>query len=344
MIAAASVIILFGLRSAQALLVPTIIAMFLSVLSAPLLRSFRKKRIPAGVAVISVVLIDLAVIAAISVLVATTVAEVTDSLPEYRKRFDTLITDFTAYLNSRGLRVRRSVFEGAFDPANILAAIVDTLSSFAAAVSSLVLILLAMVFILLEAATFRGKLAHAIGDPEPFLKRFSAISNEVQRYLGYKTGLNVLTGIALGLICLATGVDFPLLWGLVGFFLSYIPNLGSLVATVPPVFLALVEFGFWRAVIVLVSYVVTNTLLGNVLEPMVLGRRLGLSPLVVFLSLILWGWVWGPIGMLLSVPLTMVVKISLENSEHYGWIAVLLDSKPVSPKVLPKGEVRGPKV
>ncbi len=122
------------------------------------------------------------------------------------------------------------------------------------------------------------------------------------------------------------GLDFALVWGVVAFLLNYIPTIGSIIAAVPAVLLAAVQLGFGRAVLIAAGYVVVNTVLGNLVEPALMGRRLGLSTLVVFLSLVFWGWVWGPVGMLLSVPLTMVVKILLENTDDLRWVAVLLDS------------------
>jgi hypothetical protein len=125
-------------------------------------------------------------------------------------------------------------------------------------------------------------------------------------------------------LCLALGVDFPFLWGLLAFFLNFVPNIGSVMASLPPILMALIQHGPGRALLVMLGYVVINMVIGNMLEPRLMGRRLGLSTLVVFLSLLFWGWVWGPIGMLLSVPLTVVLKILLEHSEDFRWLAVLL--------------------
>ena len=124
------------------------------------------------------------------------------------------------------------------------------------------------------------------------------------------------------------GLGFPLLWGLVAFIFNYIPNLGSILAAIPPVLLALVQFGPARAAVVAVGYLVINIGLANFLEPYLMGRRLGLSTLVVFLSLVFWGWVWGPVGMLLSVPLTVIVKIALENTKDFRWVAIMLGANP----------------
>ena len=122
------------------------------------------------------------------------------------------------------------------------------------------------------------------------------------------------------------GIDFPVIWGLLAFLLNYIPNLGSIIAAVPPVLLGYIQFGIGRALLVAAGFVVINVVFGNGIEPKLMGRKLGLSTLVVFLSLIFWGWVWGPVGMLLSVRMTIVEKIAMESSPTTRWISIVLDS------------------
>ena len=155
-------------------------------------------------------------------------------------------------------------------------------------------------------------------------RRFGKIITEMRRYLVIKTLISLITGTFITLWLWILGVDFALLWGFCAFVLNYIPNLGSIIAAVPTTLLAVLQLGFGYALLVALGYLVVNVALGNFVEPLWMGRRLGLSALVVLLSLVFWGWVWGPVGMLLSVPLTMVVKIMLENSEDLKWVAVLL--------------------
>jgi predicted PurR-regulated permease PerM len=167
-------------------------------------------------------------------------------------------------------------------------------------------------------------------DPDSF-RRYSKITREVQSYLLYKTLVSLATGLSVGIWVGLLGLDFPALWGFVAFALNYIPNIGSILAAVPAVGLALLQLGPGRALVVALGYVAINFWWGNLVEPALLGRRLQLSPLVVLVSLIFWGWVWGPIGMLLSVPLTMMLKIVLENSPGLRWLGALLAPKPPAP-------------
>ena len=141
------------------------------------------------------------------------------------------------------------------------------------------------------------------------------VTGQVQRYLAIKTVTSLVTGLLVGVWVGMMGLDFAVVWGLVAFMLNYIPNIGSIVAAVPAVLLAVIQLGVGPGIAVALGYLVINITMGNLVEPALLGRSLGLSTLVVFLSLIFWGWMWGTVGMLLSVPLTMMTKIFLENSE-----------------------------
>ena len=187
-------------------------------------------------------------------------------------------------------------------------------------------VLFTVIFILAEAAGYRDKLQVAFGKSGVDLGQYANVLQDLQVYLGVKTQVSLITGVLAGVSCWILGIDYPIVWGLLAFLLNYVPTLGSIIAGVPPVLLALVQFGWERALIIAVLYLAINTLMGSVLEPRMMGKRLGLSPLVVFLSLVFWGFVWGPVGMVLCVPLTMLVKILLQNSPELRWIAVFLGS------------------
>jgi predicted PurR-regulated permease PerM len=196
-----------------------------------------------------------------------------------------------------------------------------------------------MIFMLLEAASVPVKARAAIGGSgrlDADNMRQAVI--QVQRYLGLKTLTSLTTGLLIGLWTAILGLDFAVVWGLLAFLLNYIPNIGSIVAAFPAVLLALVQGGIYYAVLVAIGYVVVNVGIGNFIEPWLMGRTLGLSTLVVFLSLVFWGWMWGSVGMLLSVPLTMIIKILLENTDDLQWMAVMLDSRRGAEKRLEAAE------
>jgi predicted PurR-regulated permease PerM len=188
------------------------------------------------------------------------------------------------------------------------------------------LILLTVVFILLEAADFPKKLQAALKKPEGSLSTIEKFSRSANRYVVIKTLISATTGITIWLWLLILGVDYPVLWGTLAFMLNYVPNIGSILAAIPATLLALVQLGVGSAFLTALGFLVVNNILGNIVEPKLMGRGLGLSTLVVFISLVFWGWVLGPLGMVLSVPLTSLVKIALESSEETRGLAIMLGS------------------
>ncbi len=200
------------------------------------------------------------------------------------------------------------------------------LTALLSTVSSTFVVTLILVFMLLEAAVLPIKIRSALGSPDADLQRFTKAAGEIQKYLGLKTAISAVTGLLIGTWVAILGLDFALTWGFLAFLLNFIPNIGSIIAAVPAVLLALVQLGPAEAILVAAGFLVVNVVLGNLVEPQLMGRTLGMSTLVVFLSLVFWGWLWGPVGMFLSVPLTMILKIGMENSRDLKPIAIMLDS------------------
>ena len=196
--------------------------------------------------------------------------------------------------------------------------------------SNAMLIVITVIFMLFEAARFPAKLVAAFGASHSAMTDIAQVISDVRRYMQIKTLTSALTGVLVIALLIFTDVPLPLLWGLVAFLLNFVPNIGSIIAAVPPVTLAFFEAesgawtGFW---ITAAGYVVINFAVSYGIEPKYMGQGLGLSTLVVFLSLVFWGWVLGPVGMLLSAPLTMIVKIVLQNSEETRWMSILLGAK-----------------
>ena len=183
----------------------------------------------------------------------------------------------------------------------------------------------ALLVLLLEAADYRVKFRAALSDTVD-VGRLEKVTVDVQRYLFVKTVTSAVTGVLIWILCAVVGVDFPVLWGLTAFVLNYIPVVGSIIAAVPSVLLGCISLTWLGVLVLAIGYIVVNTAVSNFLEPTLMGRHLGLSPLIVFMSLVFWGWAWGPIGMFLSVPITMMVKILLENSDDLRWVATLMGS------------------
>ena len=367
-VAACVVVLVAGLRAASSVIEPFLIALFVVTLSLPVL-FWLKQRVPTMLAVLGTILMDIAVLAAAGSLVGTTVNQLAGDMDRYQDSLSTMVDDGFAWLEERGLQPEWLASgtgpdaEGAggdagtanggeatpanggseadaagllsrLDPSLLFDFANQALRYTATAFSSLLIIALIVIFMLFEAATFRYKMRMAFTGAEAD-ERFSRVMHEIQHYIGIKTVVSAATGLLIGVWVGVLGVDFAIFWGLVAFVLNFIPNLGSIIAAVPTTLLAMVQIGVGRGLLVAFGYLVVNMVIGNLIEPHLMGRRLGLSTLVVVLSLVFWGWVWGPIGMLLSVPLTMVVKIMLENTEEFRWVAVLLGDSRAAERLAP---------
>lgn len=201
-------------------------------------------------------------------------------------------------------------------------------------VGSALLIMILTIFMLSEARMLGRQLRAVCEARGPDLQQMLHAAQDIQRYLGIKTIISLVTGVLAGFLCWAAGLDFFILWGILAFVLNYIPVVGSIIAGVPPVLLALLtQDGPGAALAIAIGYAAINVFLGNFIEPMLMGRRFGLSTLVILLAVLFWGWLWGPAGMLLAVPLTMVLKAGLEHSPDFRWLAIAISKEKTPPKV-----------
>lgn len=322
--AAYLIVVVAGLRAAADLVLPVLIAAILALVCAHPVDRLRRWGVPNGLALGLVVAGVLLAVVLLSGIFGRSVALFAGSLGGYEERLHERVAGVVEWLRGHGVRVPQEQVAKVFDTGSLLKLIVATMEGLLGALSDLVVILLIMVFMLAEATGLPGKLRRMLGSDDADLTRYTEAADQVYRYLALKTGVSLANGVLLGALNAAIGVPFPVLWGLVAFFFNFIPNIGSVIAAIPPVLLAWLEKGPASAVGVVAGYVAVGTLVGNVLEPRLMGRSLGLSPLVVLLSMIVWGWILGPVGMLLSVPLTMVMKIAMEHTEDLKPASVLL--------------------
>jgi AI-2 transport protein TqsA len=321
---AATMIIIGGLRVAQPFLVPLALAGLFTVTSLPLLNQLVRLRVPRLLAIPLVLLLIVAMLVAIGAIATNSLLEIRDAMPRYTARFSILYGDALSWLAAHRVLGPQAAEEILANPTQLVNLATALFRGFAGFMSLVFLVALITLFMLAETAGLPRKLRAAPGQADADLHRYGRIMDEIQRYLAIKTITSLSTGVLIGMWALIIGLDFPLFWGLSAFLLNYIPTIGSLVAAVPAVALALLLLGPGGALLAAAGYVVVNVVIGNLIEPAVMGRGLGLSPFVVLISLLFWGFVWGPIGMLLSLPLTMVGKILLENSRQFAWVAVLM--------------------
>jgi len=321
---AALVIVVAGLKFAQGVVVPILLAAFLAFVCLPFTNALIRRGVSRTPSILIVVFAAILCVVSLCLVVGNSVTEFTNDLTSYQSRIDDLRERGRSWLEGHGVRVGKREFAEVFNAGALLRLVASTASGVIASASNVFVVLLIVIFVLFEAHHLPEKLRRARGDPKASLEQYDQIRDSVYQYLQVKTLVSLATGILVALLNFAAGVDFPILWGLVAFLFNFVPSIGSIIAAVPAVLLALVLHGPGTAALVGGGYLAINTVIGNIIEPRIMGGTLGLSPLVVLLSLFFWSWVLGPVGMLLSIPLTMIVKIVCEHDPSLAGVSVLL--------------------
>ncbi len=324
------VLLVFALRAAQSIAAPVLLAGLLAVMVWPGVRWLQRRRVPPTAAVLGCTMGVMCILALATTLVGASLNDFSRRVPNYRIRILALFNNALKSLGPIGGQLSDLELFDYVDPGAAMGLVGNMLSGLGGALTNTLLIFFTMIFLLLEASGFPAKLRAAFGASSELRTHVDSVFQSVNHYIALKTVTSLATGLAAGIFVAVLRIDYPFLWGLLAFLLNYVPNIGSILAAVPPVLLALVLFGPGRAVAAIVGYLAINVVVSNMIEPRLLGKGLGLSTLVVFLSLVFWGWVLGPVGMLLAVPLTMTMKIALGSSNETRWVAILLGPPPRS--------------
>ncbi|MEC4724749.1 AI-2E family transporter [Shewanella sp. D64] len=318
------VIILAGIKAASPIVVPFVLSAFIAVICNPVIVGLTKLRVPRALAILLMMIFIVMMGLWLAQVVGSSINEFSSQLPLYR---DQLVEQFgwiIGKLRTFNIIITKEQMLAYFDPGVALSMTTNMLTGVGSVMANLFLIILTVVFMLFESQTMPKKLHFALDDPDMRMQQIDKFLQSVNQYMVIKTLVSLATGVIVGIGLAIIGVDYALLWGVVAFLFNYIPNIGSIIAAIPSVLLAFIQLGPAAAGATGLLYLATNMVMGNVIEPKYMGRGLGLSTLVVFLSLIFWGWLLGSVGMLLSVPLTMIVKIALESSKGGSWLAILL--------------------
>lgn len=321
---AALIIIAAGLKSAQEIMVPFLLAAFIATIAATPMFWIRAKGVPAGIALALVVVGIFTALLLIGAVATQSTSAFIAKLPFYQERLISIQGDLVVALEGFGIPVDLSKLLEGFSLSSALKFAGSTLASLGNLLSNGFLIILTVIFILAEATSFYPKLNSVLSNPQRDLVYFTRFANNMNRYVALKTSMSLLTGLLVSVALWILDIDFPILWGLLAFLLNFIPTIGSIFAAIPPLLLALIQHSPSAAGAVALVFFLINMGVGNVLEPRYMGKGLDLSTLVVFLSLIFWGWILGTVGMFLSVPLTMTGKIAMEANPRTVWLARLL--------------------
>lgn len=326
LILASFVIVVAGMKAASSLLVPFLLAVFIAVICAPPFLWLQRKGVPKVLALVSILATILVVGLLFGALIGPSLNDFLSSLPGYQERLSAHVAALVSWLREKGVNLPAEEIPHTLHPGWVMNWAGSIFSALSSVLTNGFLILLTVVFILLEAADLPKKLRVVLKSPERSLSTIEKFSRNAKRYLVIKTLISAAVGLTIWLWLLILGVDYPVLWGTLSFLLNYVPNIGAIIAALPVALLALVQLGVGSALLTVVGFVVVHIVLGNIIEPKLTGKGLSLSALVVFLSLVFWGWVLGPIGMILSVPITSLVTIALESYEETRGLAVMLGS------------------
>ncbi len=325
---AAIVVIVAGIKAASSVVILFLLSIFIVVLAAPFFLRMQEKGVPSYIALL-ILVVGLTALGVFGVhALRLTLDEILRNLPRYQENLQQQVGTILVWLEGKGVETPDQMIRNALAEKTPVRMLTDTITTATQLLGRVFIVLLIAIFILLEAAILPNKLRSIPGLSDDTFDRISMVIDNVRRYIGMKTIMSLLTGALVGGFLFIMGVDYPVLLGILAFILNFIPNLGSIMAGIPGVLLAFIQHGPGVASLVTLGYVVINVFVSNFLEPRYMGRGLGLSPMVIVITLVLWAWVLGPLGMLLSVPLTMALKIAMESIPETRGLAILMGSHP----------------
>ena len=326
----AAILILLGIaRYASAIVVPLLLSLFIAMIAVTPVKLLKNRGLPSILSIGIVLSSTILVLILLSLMLGNTMAQFNEALPVYQAKLSTLTESIAVLLYEKGINLETAGILDALDPGAVMIFANTLMAGLADVLGNAVLIMFTTMFILFDALDFPRKVQRAEGkDSEKILDQITLFVKSTNEYVVIKAIVSLGTGLLIWMGLTLLGLDFALLWAVIAFVLNFVPNIGSIIAAIPAVLLALVQLGPTSALIVTTIYVAVNTIMGNVVEPRLMGKKLGLSTLTVFLSLVFWGWLFGSVGMLLSVPLTMAVKFAAMSNPQTRWFAILLSPAP----------------
>lgn len=320
----ASVIILAAFKEGSQIVTFVFLSLFFTAILSPVQSQLRNKGLPNLVALVAVLLIVTVLFLFVAAIIQTSIFSFINNLPLYKEKMGLLIVDVLTFAKGFGFNVDPKQAIAMVDLNALFTLFRQMLGNIGSLFSAMLLLLLGTGFLLVEGTNFERKLTMVFHRYPDAMGHFTLFWRTLQRYFTIKTLTSLITGGVITIVLLMFGIDYPLLWGLLAFLLNFIPVIGSFVAAIPALMLALMMNGLPTFLWLTLIYFIVNNFITNVVEPKLMGSGLGLSPAVVFFSLIIWGWLLGPAGMFLAVPLTMTLKIAFESNQKTAWIGFLL--------------------
>lgn len=331
---ASAIAVLAGMRVASPIIGPILIAFIITVAWSPGSDWLRKRGWHPSAAALTGIALGVIFIALFVALLSTSLIQLQDNLPGYQPRIAALQALMREKLADLPFDTSRVLSGEVLSANTIVGYSLKAVQNITQTAGNLIVLVLLMAFMMLEAIRYPEKLREAFVSSPQAIERFAHFGESIRSYVTLNAIFGVIAAVADTILLLVLGVDFAILWGVLSFVLSFLPNVGFIIALAPPALLALVQLGFGQAIAVVVGYVVINFIVDNVLKPRFVGGRLDLSPLVIVLSLVFWGWLLGPMGALAAVPLSIGTKFLLESFEESRWLAHLMSDSGPKPVVV----------
>jgi predicted PurR-regulated permease PerM len=333
-LAAALVVIIAGVIYAQSLVTSVLLALFISIICAQPMFWLQRKGFPQVGAIILVFLGILALSFGLGEVIGRSLSSFSKQVPLYEQNINEIERTVLQFLTDMGMQISKEELTGKFDPSKLMGMTAGILGQLGSFLGNAFTIIFLVLFLLLELDSFHVKVRAIFGEKSTSLSYFNTIADNIRHYLTIKTLTSLLTGIIVWILLAVIGLDYAILWGLIAFLLNFIPNIGSFMAAVPAVLFAIIQLSFGGVIGTIVVFLGANLLIGNFVEPRLMGKGLGLSTFVVFFSLIFWGFVLGTVGMFLSVPLTIAIKIILEHNPSTRGFAIALGTQEEAQQIL----------
>jgi predicted PurR-regulated permease PerM len=324
-IIASFIIVIAGLMQAISIVNPILMALFISIICAQPISWLQKKKVPQTLAIFIVFFLIVAVFIGFSELIGASLSSFSENVTVYEGNLMEMGNLIVELIKSFGFKISFSKVSSMFDVSKIMNVTAGLLGQLGSIMGNALTIFFLALFLLFELDSLEIKSKLIFKETTTSNYIFS-IFKSIRHYLSIKTVTSFITGAFVWVALEIIGLDYAIIWGLIAFLLNYIPNIGSIVAAIPAVLFALIQLGFVGVLWTSIVFVAVNMIVGNIIEPKMMGKGLGLSTYVVFVSLLVWGFILGTVGMFLSVPLTMAIKIILEQNERTKWIAILLGS------------------
>lgn len=321
---ASFVVIIAGVKMASQVVVILFLAIFISSIFSTLLKVLQKKHIPRLFSYFIILLIVSGIGVMLAYVINISLNDFLTNLPTYEEKLKNTILNLLHFAQDSGIQIDKAKIMGALNFNSFFGFTTNIIGSIGTFLSKFLLVVIGVAFILAESKSFQTKLKVIFRNNAKKLEHFNLFSFNIQKYFVVKSFTSFLTGFIITIVLTLFGVDYPVLWGVIAMLFNFVPVVGSIIASIPAVLLTFMNLDINTTIWVIVLYVIINISISNILEPKLMGKELGLSPLVIFFSLIFWGYILGIVGMFLAVPITMTLKIAFDSNTSTHWLGILM--------------------